>query len=356
MDLSICVASKIDDIDYIVRAEELGYRAAWIADSQMLWSDPYATLALAAVRTNRIRLGTGVAVAGTRPAPVTAASIATINQLAPGRTFLGIGAGNTAMRILGHKPLRIAEFDRYLTELAPLLRGEESDVSWRGRTAPVRHLMPDAGFVAFEPPIPVHVSGFGPRSLGLAGRHGDGAVLSLPPGPEAMQRIWKHLEAGAAQAGRTLDRSRFRCAALTTMVVLQPGEPPDSDRVKRQCGAFAVASLHYAYDQWRQYGRTPGGPLAEVWDEYAALLDEVPEELRHQRVHQGHNCWVLPEEERFLTRGLIEATCLVGTADELVERLRALHDAGLDEVMILPNLEPRYEVLHEVAEAVLPRL
>src|SRR3954467_12245112 len=103
MELGVCVATKIDDVDYVVQAEELGYAAAWMADSQMLWSDPYAALALAADRTSTIRLGTGVAVAGTRPAPVTAASIATINRLAPGRTFLGVGSGNTAMRILGHK-------------------------------------------------------------------------------------------------------------------------------------------------------------------------------------------------------------------------------------------------------------
>ena len=47
-----------------------------------------------------------------------------------GRTFLGIGTGNTATRIMGHPPLRIAELDRYLTTLRPLLRGEEVEPSW----------------------------------------------------------------------------------------------------------------------------------------------------------------------------------------------------------------------------------
>ena len=356
MELSICVASKIDDIDYIVRAEELGYRSAWLADSQMLWSDVYAALALAAARTSRIRVGTGVAVAATRPAPVTAAGIATINALAPGRTFLGIGTGNTAMRIMGHKPMPIAEFDQYLATLRPLLQGEEADFTWRGRTSPIRHLMPDAGFVNLDDPVPMYVSGFGPRSMQLAGKHGDGIVLSIPPLAEAVERMWGHVERGAADAGRSIDRSSFHTCTLTTMVVLRPGEAPDSDRVKAQCGAFAMAALHYSYDQWRQYGRRPSGPVAEVWDDYTALVEEVPEERRHQRIHQGHNCWVLPEEERFVTRELIEATCMVGTADDLVDRLQRLHEAGLDEVMILPNLDPRYDVLEEVAAAVLPRL
>ena len=82
MELGICVASHVGDIDYVVRAEELGYTHAWLADSQMLWSDCYATLALAATQTNKIKLGTGVAITGTRPAPVNAAlsSTETVSQ------------------------------------------------------------------------------------------------------------------------------------------------------------------------------------------------------------------------------------------------------------------------------------
>ena len=58
MDIGVCVASHIGDIGYVVRAEELGYSHAWLADSQMLWSDCYAALALAADKTSRINIGT----------------------------------------------------------------------------------------------------------------------------------------------------------------------------------------------------------------------------------------------------------------------------------------------------------
>ena len=96
MQFGVCVATKIDDWQMIKFAEELGYDMAWIPDSQMIWSDCYATLALAAQNTSRIRIGTGVAIPGTRIAPVTAHSIASINRIAPGRVFLGIGTGHTA--------------------------------------------------------------------------------------------------------------------------------------------------------------------------------------------------------------------------------------------------------------------
>ncbi|MDP6707578.1 MAG: LLM class flavin-dependent oxidoreductase, partial [Alphaproteobacteria bacterium] len=102
--------SKIDEIGLIAHAENLGYDFCWVSDSQMIRSNPWAVLALAAQQTRTIRLGTGVAVPGLRLAPVTANAIATINRLAPGRTFLGIGTGNTAMRAMGQKPMGIKAF------------------------------------------------------------------------------------------------------------------------------------------------------------------------------------------------------------------------------------------------------
>ena len=126
MEIGICVASHIGDIDYVVRAEALGYRSAWLADSQMIWSDCYAILALAAVNTQKIHLGTGVSIAGTRIAPVTAHSIATINQLAPGRTFLGLGTGHTVMRVMGQDPMPVSQFREYLRVVRALLDGQHT--------------------------------------------------------------------------------------------------------------------------------------------------------------------------------------------------------------------------------------
>ncbi|MEQ8484150.1 MAG: LLM class flavin-dependent oxidoreductase [Pseudomonadales bacterium] len=354
MDIGVCVASHIGDVDYVVRAEALGYSHAWLADSQMLWSDCYATLALAAARTSRIRLGTGVAVSGTRPAPVNAAGIATINVLAPGRTFFGVGAGNTAMRVMGQPPHRIREFDRYLAAVAPLLKGEEAMMGplTAGATGevPIRHIMPDRGFVNFADPIPLYVSGFGPRSLALAGKHGDGAVLALPANAGVMARLWHAIETGAREAGRAFDRDRFYTTALTAIVVLDDGEAVDSPRVKAECGAMAMAALHYAYDQWRNFGHQPPGAYRQVWDDYCALLARTPAERRHQRIHAGHNCWVLDEEAEFLTREVLEAGCMIGTREVLLGRLRELAGAGLDQVMILPNFDTRYAVLERVAQ------
>ena len=350
MDIGICVASHINDIDYVVRAEELGYSHAWLADSQMLWSDCYATLALAAVKTSRIHLGTGVAITGTRPAPNNASGIATINALAPGRTFFGVGAGNTALRVMGFPPQRIKAFDQYLDTLAPLLKGEEATYHQDGETRPIRHIMPDKGFVNFEDPIPLYISGFGPKSLALAGKHGDGAVLALPANPAVMLNVWRMIEEGAIEP---IDRDNYYTTALTTMVVLDPGEAVDSPRVKAECGAMAMAAVHFAYDQFRNFGRQPSGALGGIWDDYRAMIEAYPAERRHQRIHGGHNCWVLPEEERFLTPEVLSASSMIGTRDQLIDQLQALEAVGLDQVMILPNFDTRFDVLDRVARDIV---
>ena len=119
---------------------------------------------------------------------------------------------------------------------------------------------------------------------------------------------------------------------------------------------MAMAAVHYAYDQYRNFGHQPPNALAGIWEDYTALLADYPEERRHQRIHAGHNCWVLPEEERFLTPDVLRASSMIGTRDELVEQIRGMDDAGLDQIMILPNFDTRFDVLERVASDILPHV
>ena len=118
---------------------------------------------------------------------------------------------------------------------------------------------------------------------------------------------------------------------------------------------MAMASVHFAYEQWRNFNKPPPLHYQGIWEDYCALLERFPEERRHQRIHAGHNCWVLPEEERFLTAEVIAASALVGTVDAVTDQLGALAEVGLKQVMILPSFEPRYQVLKDVAK-LLPGL
>jgi alkanesulfonate monooxygenase SsuD/methylene tetrahydromethanopterin reductase-like flavin-dependent oxidoreductase (luciferase family) len=141
MDFGI-VTAKVDEIGYITHAENLRYSHCWALDSQMIRSNCWAVLALAAQQTRSMRLGTGVNVPGLRLAPVTANGIATINRLAPGRCFISLGTGHTAMRMLGQKPMRLKPFREYIQVVRALLNGDEVDYTLNGETHPIRFQMP----------------------------------------------------------------------------------------------------------------------------------------------------------------------------------------------------------------------
>ena len=356
MKVGLCIASKIDDIDYVVRAEELGYTHAWFADSQMIWSDVYACLALAAVRTSTIELGTGVSVIGTRIAPVTAAAIATINRLAPGRTALAIGTGNTAWRLMGHKPMVLSEFEEYVRVVRALLDGQETDFRSRGTTTRIKFDMAQLGYLDLDHHIPIYVSGFGPRSQAMAGKYGDGLVTAIPNKPSYFERVWANVVAGAEEVGRTVDVRDFPTCSLTAACVLRAGEDLTSDRVIDTLGPSVVSGFHYAYDNVRNFGGEPPRSYADDWDRYCALVESVPEATRHRRIHVGHCTWLEPDERSFVTPDRIRASCLVGNGTEIIEQLEAMEGAGLDQIMLLPSLERQYEALEDFSREVLARM
>jgi alkanesulfonate monooxygenase SsuD/methylene tetrahydromethanopterin reductase-like flavin-dependent oxidoreductase (luciferase family) len=203
MQFGIGVSTHINNWDIIRYAEELDYDRAWAGDSQMIWSDCYATVALVAHHTQRIHIGTGVSITGTRIAPVTAHSIATVNAIAPGRTFLGLGTGHTAMRVMGQDPMRVGEFREYLRVVRALLAGQAVDYTSRGETREIEFLHRARGFLDLDHPIPIYVAASGPRALQATGEFGDGWI-TVGGEPEVFAPKLAYIQDGAARAGRTL--------------------------------------------------------------------------------------------------------------------------------------------------------
>ena len=108
-------------------AEAHGFSHYWVADSELMAADPYVALTAAALATRRLVLGTGVAIAGTRIAPVTACAIASVGALAPGRVVLGLGTGNSARRAMGMPPYRVSQLREHVRVVRGLLGGGKVD-------------------------------------------------------------------------------------------------------------------------------------------------------------------------------------------------------------------------------------
>jgi len=150
----------------VARAETLGWDYAFLADSQFRRHDTYVLLAFAARETSTIRLGPLLVNPITRHFTVTAGSIATIDVVSQGRTILGIGIGDTAVRLAGLKPARVATLEHSTRTIRALLHGEEVDL---GADRPARLPHPR--------PMPVWIAAAGPRSLRAAGRVADGVFI-----------------------------------------------------------------------------------------------------------------------------------------------------------------------------------
>jgi len=354
MRFGICVMANVDEIGFFSHAETLGYDSVWVTDSQMLFSDCYAVLALAARQTTRLRLGPGTAICGTRIPPVQVAAVATLNRLAPGRVHLAVGTGNTAMRTMGQRPMRIAEYDDYLRVLSALLRGEVVDYTFNGVTRPITMLMHERESMNLEPRIPLYVSGFGPRAMELAGKHGDGLVFAIPPRGVPVAEALAHARRGAERAGRAL--TGFRTCALTNVALLEPGERIDSERIVRTVGPNVMASVYYFYDEVHERGIEPPSFLRPIWKRYCALVEKTPAEHRHFRTHELHYTRLHPGEAELIDADLLRATCLVGTADELVERVRALEREGLGELMFATGVGEKWAVAEAFARRVMARV
>src|SRR5208282_4658034 len=159
MDFGTLIFTKperaITDVKF---AEEHGFSHAWFPDSHMIWGDPFVSMALAALNTKTIKLGTGVVVASSRIAPVTVHSIATINQLAPGRVILGFGTGHTGRRVMGLPPVKQVEFRDQVRLINNLLRDGEAIYNTEAVSRKIRFLHRDRRFIDLEDKIPFYVA------------------------------------------------------------------------------------------------------------------------------------------------------------------------------------------------------
>jgi alkanesulfonate monooxygenase SsuD/methylene tetrahydromethanopterin reductase-like flavin-dependent oxidoreductase (luciferase family) len=311
-------------------------------------------LALAAQQTRAMKIGTGVNVPGLRLAPVTANGIATINRLAPGRTFIGLGTGHTAMRTMGQKPMRLKEFAEYIRVVKALIAGEEVDYSLNGETHPIAFAMREHHYIDVEAHIPLYVAGFGPKAQALAGELGEGLITGFPRGGTITQALDNARE-GARRAGRSLEDS-FYCSSMVTMLLLEPGESLTSDRVIANCGSAVMTGMHYLAEKIAQYGGDPPGYAEHMWKDYMEFLDAYGPEERHQKLHGSHYSHLDPAEARFLTPELIKASCIIGEPEDLIDQIHALEAEGLNQLMLYPPLNRNYRVIEDFAEQVMARL
>src|SRR3981081_682389 len=152
MDFGIGIASASDSWKPAQRAEELGFTRAWFYDTQMITADPFVAMTAAAMKTSKIRLGTGVLVPPTRTAAVPPHAFATLNGLAPGRIDFGVGTGFSARRAMGLGAMKLADMEEYIRVVYALLAGDPVETNVEGRRRKIRFRNPEIGLFNTKDP------------------------------------------------------------------------------------------------------------------------------------------------------------------------------------------------------------
>src|SRR5437763_7318962 len=225
-------------------AERQGFEYAWTHDSRVLSQESFPVMALVADRTSKIRLGHMVTNPGTREPTVLASAYATLHDISNGRMIMGIGRGDSARRYIGQQPVKVAEFEEALKSIKPFMNGHE--VEWNGKQLQLKWVRPEL------PEIEMHVAGYGPKALAVAGRVGDGVVIQLAD-PDIIQWIMDTARKAAEEAGR--DPSELKC------IVSAPSHISDDIAdAREQTRWFAAMVSNHVMDLIERYGDSSGSP------------------------------------------------------------------------------------------------
>ena len=340
MEFGVAFPSKIGDFKLVELAESLGFDQAWFFDSQMIYSDVYATMALAAHKTKKIKLATGVAVPSTRLAPVIAHSIATIATLAPNRVELGLGNGNTARLTMGLPPLKLDTLKKEIETIKLLLEGKEATHFYEGREIPIKLLHPSSGFINLKDKIPITLSAFGPKTLRYCGQSCD-AHLTWAISPDQLKSNREIIESASMTEGK--GKNEVPTKGIFPLCLLEPGENIQSKRVLEAVGPFVTNLLHVLCE-WED-NLLPASPeINSLVSDYREFTKSFPLNKRHQILHEGHLIYVRPDEKEFVTPEIAKEAAMIGEPEEIMDRLRILEKNGLSHFAFQITCEPEKQI------------
>ena len=361
MEYGICMPAYIDMWREVQAAEAAGFTHAWFPDSQLIWSDTYAAMALAAERTSTIKLGTLVSIPSNRIAPVTASAVATINKLAPGRVILSLGTGYTGRNTMGLPSYPVAQFREYSRQVRDLLSGE--DVLFRddvtGAERWIRLIHPDhEDFINIADPIPLYLAAVGPKALGVVGELGDGWVTTRSG--QWVTDAFPAIEAGAASVGR--DYEKPYTVELTAACVLREGETLGSERVVQRVGPWDVLTAHTLWETSQGHWGTKlplrDADLAASYHRYISDYAEArgrPTDRLYLDVHEGHFSFLKEGEEQFVDVAAM-ASGIIGHPTEVIEKIEAAEASGVDHLALAAHSpQGARELIEDFSREVIAR-
>ena len=315
-------------VEVLQNGERNGFEYGWTYDSHILWQESYALLPIAATQTEKLKLGHCVTNPGIRDPTITASWYATLHDVSNGRAVMGIGRGDSSRRVVGLKPVKVDEFERRLVMIKDLMNGRQ--VEWNDKELKlewVRDELPD---------IPMHVAGYGPRALGVAGRVGDGVIIQLAD-PQIIQWIMSTARQAAEEAGRDPD-------ALQCIVCAPSHVSDDLAEARDQVRWFPAMVSNHVMDLIERYGEDSEIPRELTEYVKARKFYDYKE---HSREGAKHG--------EFVTDEICDRFSVIGSVEQVRDKLRELVRVGVDHFNIYLMTHGQEETLEAYGRDILPR-
>ena len=318
-------------VDLAKKAEAYGFTYVWAFDSHILWQEPFPIFAQILAETRNVIVGPMVTNPATRDWTVTASLFATLNEMYGNRTVIGIGRGDSAVRVTNGKPTTLATLRESIHVIRELANGR----SVTYKDSELR--LPWAGKSRAE----VWVAAYGPKALALTGEVGDGFILQLAD-PSITEWTIKAVRDAAAAAGRDPKSVKICVAA--------PAYVTDGSE----------AGLAHGLEQCRWFGGMVGNHVADIVERYGdsapvpkALTDYIKgrqgyDYNEHGKAGNSHTAFV-PDE-------IIDRFCIVGPVEAHVKRLNELRDMGVDQFSVYLQHDAKDETLRAYGEKVIPAI
>ncbi len=319
-----------DAAELVLEAERLGYESVWAAESY--GSDVVSVLAWLAAQTKEINLGAAILQVPARPPAAAAMAGATIDKLSGGRFLFGFGPSGPQVSegwygVPYAKPWgRTREYIEVVREII----AREGPVNHQGE----HYQLPLPGGegkplkLNFHPErneIPVFVGAIGRKSVELAAEICDGWI-PIFFSVDAFEQTWgEHLEAGFAKGGR----QRSDLEVSPSLQVAIDGDLEAAKNVVKAglvlyFGGMGSRKTNFYVDLAHRFG-------------FGDVADEV--QKRFQDGDRGGAFEAMPDE-------IVEATSLVGTEDEVAERIERFRGAGIDRLIVSAVHVDRAEQVH----------
>lgn len=319
-----------------VMAEDLGFDALGLSDSQSLFREVYVACAAAADVTSSLSIGPRVTNPVTRHPAVTAAAMATLQELSAGRAFLGIGTGDSALLNIGLRPARVKVLEEYVRAVSSLLTTGSADHD--GRDITLSWAADPANAISR---IPIQIAAEGPKTLRMAGRAADGALVGMGLTPELIEHSLSLLAAGAAEAGRSV-------ADLDIWWMTKANIGADPAVAISEMRMALAASAHHAFRYSLADKLVP-----ERFVDAAHQLQQQYRFSEHESLGRGrHNAELI--DRLGLRDYLADRFAIVGQTGDWIRRLESLIAAGARNFWLTVHVQDKRSFVRTVGEQVLP--